>query len=148
VLGVRHEAREDLEGETERGAALRKYAADLADPTMRKSVGQILEEHHALLYRVGHENDAILRIRVPGPSGSSVEPPSRSTPALGQVEQWSRVGVLHGREGKLRFFELEPAEEEGELKLGELFVRGHFRTARKVNSAKAAREAWDQFRPE
>lgn len=100
-----------------------------------------------LSYRAGQEAGAVLRVRLPGPAGEAVEPSSKAAPAEGQVKAWRRVGVLHGRAGKLRFFELEPASEDGEVKLGALYVRGRFRVVEKVNNAKAAREAWEAFQP-
>jgi excisionase family DNA binding protein len=98
-----------------------------------------------LSFRVGHEGDAMLRLKYAGSEGTA-EPDSKTVPVEGTIERWRRVGVLHGRGGKLRLFVLEPGEEVSELTLAGLYVRGKFTYAEKVNNLKAARLAWETFR--
>jgi hypothetical protein len=62
----------------------------------------------------------------------------------GTTERWRKVGVLHGRAGKLRFFVLEPDSEPNEITLGPFFVKGKFRVAEKID-VRAQREAQDQL---
>lgn len=92
----------------------------------------------SLSIRAGHEGDVSFKVKAPGASES--KPPAR-------LDKWSRVGVLTGGHGKLRFFELEPGGEPNELEFHGFHARGPFRVVRKVNNAKAAREAWEAFEP-
>lgn len=65
----------------------------------------------------------------------------------GSLSRWRRIGVYTaGLGGSARFFEIEPAETEEKIDFQGFFVRGKFRFVRKVNSAKAAREAWEEFK--
>lgn len=91
---------------------------------------------------IGNTEGQSLRMRYPGElretghTGHIVE---------GQIGRWRRVGVISGGDGKHRFFELEPADSENELKFGPFYVRGRFSIVKKVNAAKKAREAWQTF---
>lgn len=65
------------------------------------------------------------------------------------VSAFRRAAVLTTTTGagkqSVRLFVIEPADEEAELLLGELFVRGRFRVVEKVNNARRAEEAWRGF---
>lgn len=63
----------------------------------------------------------------------------------GRITAWHRIGVISGGGGRHRFFEIEPSDEENEIKLGPFYLRGKFRFVRKVNGEEAARDAWKKF---
>lgn len=95
-----------------------------------------------LEYRVGRDEDRMVRIRLPG----DAEPDSKLAPVEGSVDRWRRVGVLHGNRGKLRFFVLEPDAGENEIRLEGLYVRGRFRVVERVMRSLDAQKAWAAFR--
>lgn len=85
--------------------------------------------------------------RVKHPGARELERKGRAV--VSQVEEWSRVAVLSGGEGRHRFFELEPvASGEERIKLGEFYVEGPFRIVKKINNPREAREAYKVFEPE
>jgi excisionase family DNA binding protein len=104
--------------------------------------GPLAAHMEPLAYRVGHERDTIMRIRLP----SVPEPDAKLQPVEGTIERWRRVGVLHGRAGKLRFFVLEPDSEANEITLGTFFVKGKFRVAEKIDKGTEAQKAWNTFK--
>lgn len=94
-----------------------------------------------LRVRAGFNGSAKLEVKAPGePIGSA------RAVVEGTISRWRRVGVVTGAVGRLRFFELVPDDQEEEITLGELFVRGRFKIARKENNAARARAAWEEFR--
>jgi hypothetical protein len=102
--------------------------------------GPVAANVEPLEYRQGYDpaTKTTFRVRAVG------EPaPEGDGPLKGTIKRWRRALVLSGGGGKLRAFELEPSGEANELEFGGFWVRGKFRVARKVNSARAAREAWD-----
>jgi excisionase family DNA binding protein len=111
----------------------------LEDVGRRGPLGAHMEP---LAYRVGHERDTTMRIRLPG----APEPDARHAPVEGKAERWRKVGVLHGSAGKLRFFALEPDAQANQIILGPFYVRGRFRIAEKIDKGTEAQKAWDSFK--
>lgn len=62
---------------------------------------------------------------------------------------WLRVVVrTTGVGGKKRAWVIVPGDQEGEIRHGELFVRGRFTIAMSSNNPKAADELWKSTQPE
>lgn len=67
----------------------------------------------------------------------------------GAITSWRRVGIISGRGGsEMRFWAIEPADEEQEITFEGFFVRGRFRIVERVRHSEKAREAWKTFKPE
>lgn len=106
-----------------------------------------------LVVRVGSASGVTMHVKHPsaelGPAPASLPPaPAKAKTADGTISPWRRVAVYSAVNDKPgRLMVLEPAEDENELALGPLFVRGKFAIAEKVNNARQAREVWEAFKP-
>lgn len=94
----------------------------------------------------GTIGDLTLHVRHAGVEAHAKGPRGQKVAEL-MIGPWRRVGVLTRRGDAARFFVLEPADDEDEIRLGELFVRGRFQVVEKVNATKKAEEAWKAFEP-
>jgi hypothetical protein len=105
-------------------------------------------------FRVGYDKvtNTQMRLRT-DPGGNQPEEVEESGAVMkyrgtydGTVDRWRRAAVFTaGSRGSARFFELEPSTEPEKLEFHGFYVRGRFRIARKLNSARGARKAWDSF---
>jgi excisionase family DNA binding protein len=97
-----------------------------------------------LTYRAGNEYGTSFRVRVP--DSKVLEKSGRAVVA--EVDEWSRIAVLSGGEGKYRFFELEPVASGLErLEFEGFYVVGPFRVIKKINNPREASEAFKAFEP-
>jgi excisionase family DNA binding protein len=95
-----------------------------------------------LTYRAGNAPGTSYRVKVP--ASRVLETKGRTVVA--EVDEWSRIAVLSGGEGKYRFFELEPVACGSErLEFGGFYVDGPFRVTKKINNPREAREAFKAF---
>jgi excisionase family DNA binding protein len=99
-----------------------------------------------LKYRVGQEKGTVLRLRYAGEQGETVEAGSEGAPVEGELLRWRRVGILHGRHGKLQMSVLEPGPDQRVIRQGTLAIKGNFITVEKVSNASTAGRAWKAFR--
>jgi excisionase family DNA binding protein len=99
-----------------------------------------------LMYRVGAEKGAVLRLRYARERGDTVDVGLSAVPIEGVVQRWRRVAVLRGRQGKLRMLVIQPGRDDREIARGSLYVRGRFDVIEKVDESGAARAAWVAFR--
>lgn len=96
--------------------------------------------------RYGAEAGHTLKVKHPGELvGAQKRTGPDGVVYTGTVAPWKRVAVLTAKGGKGRMFVLEPADEECDVMIGELYVRGRFAIVEKINNAKAASEAWEAF---
>lgn len=96
----------------------------------------------ALKYRIGHDPTSNTSVRLWTDWDGDL---SDREKLEGETHRkWTHAALLTaGAGGKLRLFNLTPAEEENEITFGDFYVRGHFEVTQKVNAPKAAREAWE-----
>ncbi len=96
----------------------------------------------AVVASVGNVPGMSLRIRVEG--GELRETGREGKRIEGEIPTFERIAILSGDKAKesYRYFELEPAEVEDELRFGPFFVRGRFAVVRKENNPRKANEAW------
>jgi hypothetical protein len=110
--------------------------------------GPVPKNVEPLALRLGYDADARAGLKVKALTlmeHESAPPQSAAWDNVLKLERWRRVGVLTSGHGKLRFFELEPSDEERELEFHGFFVRGKFAFVRKVNNPKEAKGAWEAF---
>ncbi|MBW2256949.1 MAG: helix-turn-helix domain-containing protein [Deltaproteobacteria bacterium] len=64
-----------------------------------------------------------------------------------RVTGWHRAVVLTYVKGRssARYFDLQPGDEENEVVIGPLEVRGRFRVVQKLNNARKARAAFERY---
>jgi excisionase family DNA binding protein len=98
-----------------------------------------------LKVRVGNHEGLSFRFKALGGLSKVQRPELNIVEA--ELLRWSRVAVIAGGQGKHRFFELVPSDEEHELRVGTFYVLGKLAIASKVNNPRAAREAWEAFEP-
>jgi hypothetical protein len=108
--------------------------------------GPLPKDAKPLEYRAGYDPESKTSFRLKS-AGITPEYSEHGSSEGGDLPRWRRVGVLSGGGGRLRFFVLEPGQEQTELVFGPFYVRGQFRIAEKVNNAADARKAFDAFEP-
>jgi excisionase family DNA binding protein len=97
-----------------------------------------------LTYRAGNAPGTSYRVKAP--ASRVLEKKGRTVVA--EVDDWNRIAVLSGGEGRYRYFELEPVASGSErLEFGGFYVDGPFRVTKKINNAREAREAFTAFEP-
>lgn len=101
-----------------------------------------LEAPPAVVASVGNVPGMSLRIKVQG--GELRETGREGKRIEGEIESFDRIAIISGDKAResYRYFELEPAEEEEELRFGPFYVRGRFAVVRKENNARKANAAW------
>lgn len=108
----------------------------------------VSDERVAFAFRVGGEHGRKLQLLVVGgDSDGPVRPVHDGVPVTaGFVRRFERAAILEEKGASRRFFEIEPSVYDDAIEWGSLYVRGSFKVVRKVNNAKAARDAWKAFR--
>jgi hypothetical protein len=96
-----------------------------------------------LAVRFGNANGVVFKIR--RPLGADVISKEKALIWYGFIQNWQSVGIFISHKHKARFFEIEPANEDGEVAFRSFFVRGKFRVLRHVNNVLDARDAWRLF---
>lgn len=94
----------------------------------------------ALQARVGNDEGGSFRIRVA--RGALEETGREGHKVEGIVRSWTKAWVISGAKGRYRFFELRPADEDGEVAWGPFFVRGRFSVVERENNTRRAQESW------
>lgn len=66
----------------------------------------------------------------------------------GTLRNFVKAFAIMGRKQQYRFFVLEPSDEENELALGPLYIRGQFSIVEKINNSRKATERWRALKGE
>lgn len=100
-----------------------------------------------LFIRTGHSPEGVFKVKHPGELQARTKVDHDAVE--GYLDTWQRVGVLVGSGPTARFYELVPGEGAGETLSGAggFFLRGAFKVARTVESARQSRLAWSAFEP-
>lgn len=100
----------------------------------------------SLVASVGNVPGRSFRFRIHG--GQLRETSREGKRIEGEVDAFDRVAIIAVDKAKdtIRYFELEPDEEDNDLGFGPFWVRGRFRVVRKENNPKRATEAWRAFK--
>jgi hypothetical protein len=121
--------------------SLETYEIQKSGPTPQQRVRPT-----ALQICMGNVKGKSFRVKIPGELADKHRVDEHVVE--GSVSRWLRVGVISGGPGRYRFFVLEPAEAEDDLKYGPFYVRGRFNVAKKINNSDAAHDAWKAFEAE
>jgi excisionase family DNA binding protein len=100
-----------------------------------------------LEFRAGTWDGKTLHIRFAGQPDPGAGAGGTTKSAEGIIAPWRRVGVFTGAGGRARFVVLTPSTHEETIAFGHFYVRGAFEVAEKINSTKAAKQAWQKFMP-
>lgn len=107
-----------------------------------------------LQFRAGNKFGVTFQVR----HAQQIDVLKEGSTVQGTITDWARVGVRSilkddwqdqaGRwHDSIRFYELEPGEEENRLELDEFYVAGRFKVVRQETNGTRATAAWKAFKP-